>query len=165
MNKEKEWWKNVSLVLCYEEKVVILPKQLFQSFVVILERVLKHLYVVDNTIGSMFFSSSSVTTNMTRLSCLFSMILAFLAFASSSAKVITYRVTFVPCKQDSTCPRGNPSFSSKTFALNNTLSPSLKLNVGDQLVFNLATDVSFHLLTICKNSPVPRFLSRSYWQW
>jgi hypothetical protein len=94
---------------------------------------------------------------MVRLSGLFSIVLAFLAFANASAKVVTYRVTFVPCKQGSTCPQGNPSFSGHAFALNNTVSPSLKLNVGDQLVFNLDTDVSFHPLTICKNSPVPHF--------
>jgi len=94
---------------------------------------------------------------MTRRSGLFSIILAFLVFTNASSKVVTYDVTFVSCIQGSTCPQGNPSFASKTFALNNALSPSLNLNVGDKLVFNLATDVSFHPLTICKNSPVPRF--------
>jgi plastocyanin len=136
---------------------ISMTKQLFLSFVVISQRPLMHLCVVDNTIVSIFFLSSLVITNMARLSGLFSIILAFLAFANASAKVVTHDVTFVSCMQGSTCPQGNPSFFSKTFALNNNLSPSLKLNVGDKLVFNLATDVSFHPLTICKNSPVPRF--------
>ncbi|CAF3229385.1 unnamed protein product [Rotaria sp. Silwood2] len=68
-----------------------------------------------------------------------------------------YTITFVPCIQDSTCPQGNPIFFNKTFALNGTLSPNLILNVGDQLIFTLAANVSIHPLLICQNSFIPKF--------
>ena len=84
-------------------------------------------------------------------------VLAVVSFFSVSANVVIYTVTFVPCVQGSTCPQGNPSAYNATFALNGTLSPNLTLNVGDQLVFNLATNVPIHPLTICQNSPVPQF--------
>jgi plastocyanin len=41
--------------------------------------------------------------------------------------------------------------------LNNITSPNLTLNVGDQLEFILAVNVSIHPLTICQNSPAPSF--------
>ena len=78
-------------------------------------------------------------------------------FASVSANVAIYSVTFVPCVPGSTCPQGNPLFFNQTFALNGALSPNLILSVGDRLEFDLVTSVPIHPLTICQNSPLPNF--------
>ena len=86
-----------------------------------------------------------------------SVLLAVITFYSVSANVVTYTVTFVPCVQGSTCPQGNPTAYNAAFALNGIIGLNLSLNVGDQLQFNLATNVSIHPLTICQNSPVPQF--------
>jgi hypothetical protein len=91
------------------------------------------------------------------LSDLVFVVLAVVSFFSVSANVVTYTVTFVACIPGSTCPTGNPTTYNMTFTLNGTLSPNLTLNVGDQLVFNLATTVSSHPLTICQNSSSPQF--------
>jgi hypothetical protein len=94
---------------------------------------------------------------MARLSGLLLVVLAIVTFSSVSANVVTYIATFVSCVPGSTCPQGNPSIFNGTFALNGTLSPNITLNVGDELLFILATNVSIHPLTICQNSPVPQF--------
>jgi hypothetical protein len=86
-----------------------------------------------------------------------SVLLAVITFYSVSASVVTYTVTFVSCVQGSTCPQGNPTTYNSAFALNGTIGLNLTLTVGDQLVFNLATNVTSHPLTICQNSPVPQF--------
>jgi hypothetical protein len=89
---------------------------------------------------------------------LLSVIMIAVAILSNvSADIVTYNVTFVPCNQGSTCPQGNPNFYNRTFALNGVISPDLYLHVGDQLVFNLQTTLTAHLLEICKNSTVPNF--------
>jgi hypothetical protein len=94
---------------------------------------------------------------MFRLLNLSCVILAVILFFSVSANVVIYSVTFVSCVPGSTCPQGNLASFNQTFALNNTLSPNLTLNVGDTLQFNLATNVTIHPLTICQNSTVPNF--------
>ena len=94
---------------------------------------------------------------MARLLRLVYVVLAFVAINSVSAGVVTYTVAFVSCVQGSTCPQGNPSFFSQAFALNGTLSRTLKLKTGDRLKFHLVTNVPSHPLTICKNSPLPQF--------
>ncbi|CAF1542496.1 unnamed protein product [Rotaria magnacalcarata] len=94
---------------------------------------------------------------MIRLPGLFYVVLAVALFYSISANVVIYTVTFDRCIHNSTCPQGNPTKFNSTFTLNGTLSPIVTLNVGDKLQFNLATTVVIHPLTICKNSPVPKF--------
>ena len=91
------------------------------------------------------------------LSGIFYVVLAVGWFYSVSTNVVIYTVTFDRCIQSSTCPQGNPSRFNATFALNGTLSPNMTLNVGDQLKFNLSTTVLIHPLTICRNSPLPKF--------
>lgn len=85
-----------------------------------------------------------------------SVLLAVITFYSVSASVVTYTVTF-SCVQGSTCPQGNPAAYNAAFALNGTIGLNLSLTVGDQLQFNLATNVTSHPLTICQNSHVPQF--------
>jgi len=94
---------------------------------------------------------------MVRLTHLLPIILAVISLCSVSGKVVKYTVTFVPCAQGLTCPQKNPTTFNKTFALNGTLSPNIKLKIGDQLVFLLATTVTIHPLAICKSSPIPLF--------
>ncbi|CAF1456840.1 unnamed protein product [Rotaria sp. Silwood1] len=84
-------------------------------------------------------------------------VLAVVAFFSVSADVVMYTVTFVPCVLNSSCPEGNPSRFNQTFAVNGIISPKLYLRVGDKLVFNLATNVPIHPLSICRHSPLPKF--------
>lgn len=94
---------------------------------------------------------------MARLFGFIFVVVVVLGFASVSADVAIYSVTFVPCVPGATCPQGNlPSFN-QTFALNGTLSPNLTLTVGDRLEFDLVTSVPIHPLTICQNSPLPNF--------
>ena len=94
---------------------------------------------------------------MVRLSTLFFSMLVVVIFCSVSSDLVLFLVTFVECVQNSTCPEGNPTRFNATFALNGTLSPNVSLNVGDQLQFNLLTNVTIHPLTICENSTVPQF--------
>ncbi|CAM4763658.1 unnamed protein product [Rotaria magnacalcarata] len=75
---------------------------------------------------------------MIRLSGLFYVVLTVALFYSISANVVIYTVTFDRCIHNSTCPQGNPTKFNSTFTLN-------------------ATTVVIHPLTICKNSPVPKF--------
>ncbi|CAF1511851.1 unnamed protein product [Rotaria sp. Silwood1] len=98
---------------------------------------------------------------MARLSNLLFILLIAVSLLYVSANVVIYTVTFVSCVQNSTCPQGNPTFFNQTFSLNGTLSPNLTLNVGDQLIFNLATNVPIHPLTICQNSSIPKFCQGS----
>lgn len=98
---------------------------------------------------------------MARLLSLVYVVLAFVAINSVSAGVARYMVAFVRCVQGSTCPQGNPAFFSQAFALNGTLSRTLKLKTGDQLIFHLVTNVPSHPLTICKNSMLPQFCQGS----
>ncbi|UJR16989.1 hypothetical protein I4U23_003887 [Adineta vaga] len=98
---------------------------------------------------------------MTRFANLLFVALAVLSFYSVSTDIVTYTVTFGPCVQNVTCPQGNPARFNGTFILNGTISPKLVLNVGDRLTFNLATDVPIHPLTICRNSPIPKFCQGS----
>ena len=94
---------------------------------------------------------------MARMSSLLLIVLAVTAFYSVSADLAMYTVNFVPCVSDLSCPEGNPSKFNATFAVNGIISPKLYLTVGDKLVFNLATNVPIHPLTICKNSQFPKF--------
>ena len=84
-------------------------------------------------------------------------LLGFLVFSSDSITVKSFNVRLVSCVQGSTCPPGNPSFISMAFSLNGTIGRNVSLTVGSRLVLYLRTDVSFHPLTICKNSPFPLF--------
>lgn len=94
---------------------------------------------------------------MARMSSLLLVVLAVVTFFSASANVVTYTATFGPCVPSGSCPPGNPPKYNATFSLNGVLSPRLYLFVGDQLKFNLATNVPIHPLTICRNSPFPKF--------
>jgi hypothetical protein len=100
----------------------------------------------------MMYNSSKYDEHITIVVVLF-----VVASFNVSTNVVMYTVTFVPCVPGSTCPQGNPTAFNSTFALNGTLSPNLTLNAGDQLVFNLATNVPIHPLTICQNSPLQNF--------
>ncbi|CAF0948483.1 unnamed protein product [Adineta ricciae] len=94
---------------------------------------------------------------MSSLSSLLVVALAIVSFYSVSTVVVTYTATFEACVQGLTCPEGNPSRFNHTFALNGTLSPNVTLQVGDVLRFDLETNVPIHPLTICRNSPIPKF--------
>ncbi|CAF3352799.1 unnamed protein product [Rotaria socialis] len=48
-------------------------------------------------------------------------------------------------------------FVNANLALNGSTSPNLNLNVHNQLIFNLTTNVSIHPLLICQNSSIPHF--------
>lgn len=84
-------------------------------------------------------------------------LLVAINFSIVTSDVIIYMITFLPCVPNLSCPLGNPTSFSHTFTLNDTLSPNLTLSVGDQLQFNLVTSVPNHPLTICQNSPPPRY--------
>jgi plastocyanin len=94
---------------------------------------------------------------MAHLSGLLSVVLAVVAFCAVSASTVTYNVTFVTCVQGSTCPQGDLTSFNKSFALDNVIAPNVTLIVGDQLVFNLQTSTGIHPLSICQNSPLPKF--------
>lgn len=94
---------------------------------------------------------------MARLSSLVCVVLIVVILNSISANNVIYSVTFVSCVQGTSCPQGNPSIFNQTFALNDTISPNLTLNVGDRLEFDLMVNVSIHPLTICQNSSSPYF--------
>lgn len=94
---------------------------------------------------------------MDRMSSVFLAVLAMVTFLGVSAEVAMYTVTFVPCVPNTSCPQGNPSRFNATFAVNGIISPQLYVRVGDRLVFNLATDVPIHPLSICRDSPLPKF--------
>ena len=94
---------------------------------------------------------------MGRMSSAFFTALAVVTFFSVSADVVMYTVTFVPCVPNASCPQGNPSRFNATFAVNGVISPKLYVRVNDRLVFNLATNVPIHPLSICRDSPLPMF--------
>ncbi|CAF1165461.1 unnamed protein product [Adineta steineri] len=98
---------------------------------------------------------------MARLSNLLLVVLAAATIFCVSADVLSYTATFVQCVSNASCPQGNPGRFNRTFALNDIVSPNLYLMVGDQLEFKLAVNVSIHPLTICQNSPLPKFCQGS----
>lgn len=98
---------------------------------------------------------------MTRIPSLLLVVLSVVAFCNVSARTVKYTVTFVGCVWTESCPEGNPTKFNATFAVNDIISPKLYLYEGDKLVFNLATDVPIHPLTICQNSLIPNYCAGS----